>query len=80
MNNPIGVVLVDNHMISTSLSQMIVCNATKQIILKKTLIQYTQNREKILSMDFLFKEDYQLMLFCVLSLKILGYVIYIITS
>lgn len=49
MNNPIGVVLVDNHLISTYLSQLIVCNATKQIILKKTLIQYTQNREKFVN-------------------------------
>lgn len=49
MNNPIGVVLVDHHLISTYMSQMIVCNATKQIILKKILIQYTQNGEKIVN-------------------------------
>lgn len=75
MNNPTGVVLVENYLISTYMSQMIVHNTTKQIILNKTLIQYTQNGKK-LSMDFLFKEDYQLMLSWVLSLKILGYVIY----
>lgn len=57
------------------MSQMIVRNTSKQIILNKTLIQYTQNG-KNLSMDFLFKEDYQLMLSWVLSLKIPGYVIY----